>query len=243
MMKMISNRSIWIAAMVFFLAPGLLGLGGKPDSPEPKAPASKSVKIERPAKTASPDPGAAPSGEDQKSRPQSDSASAGQPETSQEKDDSLQVQDQTGDTGKSAEQALEELMISEQDALFGDQERLYTRQGRVDPFEPFLRKPEPETTSEEGAEIQRRTPQTPLERIALSQLKLTAILRLSSKKDPIAMVEDPTGKGYVVREGMWIGDQGGRIADILSDRIIVEEQYKDVFGKVAVREIEKKLQK
>jgi Tfp pilus assembly protein PilP len=239
-----SNRSICIAVMLFFLVGGMLGLGGRPEAPEPDISRSRSVKIERPEKDAPPDKAPAQPAETKKASPEtgegpSEKPVALLPEGAEPKARGLD----DDDTVHSAEKELGELMISEQEALFGEQERLYTRQGRVDPFEPFLRKPEPETSSDSETDIeQRRVPQTPLEKVALSQLKLTAILRLASEKNPIAMVEDPAGKGYVVKKGTWIGDQGGQIAEILSDRIVVQEQYKDVFGKIAVREIEKKLQ-
>ncbi len=253
---MISNRSIGIAVILCFLVPGLLGLGGRPDAPtEPGEQKSKSVKIERPQKApdrqeAGSEQAAAAPAEIQQTRPESGEAATGQPDEVKPEarqtgtGEEIPAEAYTPDDAITSEEELGDLMLSEQEALFGDEERLYTRKGRVDPFEPFLRRPEPEAGSDEqGEEIRRRKPQTPLERIALSQLTLTAVLRMSPEKGPIAMVEDPTGKGYVVKKGTWIGDQGGQVSEILSDRIIVHEEYKDVFGKIAEREIEKKLQK
>ena len=125
-------------------------------------------------------------------------------------------------------------------ALIGKKERFYSRKGRIDPFEPFLRKPEPEVSMGEKTQLKRRTPRTPLEKIDLSKLRLTAILRTPQKTR--ALVQEASGKGYVVKQGTYIGNKGGQVSKILKDRIMVEEKYLDVFGKISVRERELKLQ-
>jgi type IV pilus assembly protein PilP len=125
-------------------------------------------------------------------------------------------------------------------ALIGKKEQFYSRKGRIDPFEPFLRKPEPVDVGDEKANLNRRTPRTPLEKIDLSQLKLTAVLRMLTKSR--ALVQESSGKGYVVNEGTYIGNKGGQVSKIFKDRIMVEEKYLDVFGKISVREREIKLQ-
>lgn len=118
--------------------------------------------------------------------------------------------------------------------------RFYSRRGRMDPFTPFLYKPEPEVTQTEQEQLQIREPQTPLERMDLAQLRLTVIMRAPGKIR--ALVEEASGKGYVVSEGTYIGNKGGQVTKILPDRVIIEEKYLDIYGKVAVRERELKLQ-
>lgn len=134
----------------------------------------------------------------------------------------------------------EDMIRDEITDLIGKKERFYTRKGRIDPFEPFLRQPEPEVPPETQAKLQRRVPRTPLEKIDLSQLRLTAVLRTPTKTS--ALVEESSGKGYVVTAGTYIGNKGGQVSQILKDRIMVEEKYLDVFGKISVRERELKLQ-
>lgn len=124
--------------------------------------------------------------------------------------------------------------------LIGKKRRLYSRKDRIDPFEPFLKKPEPTITPTENQKLQIRPPQTPLEMVDLSQLRLTAILRSPTKT--LALVEESSGKGYVVSKNTYIGNKGGQISKILKDRIIVEEKYLDMFGNIAVREKELKIQ-
>jgi Tfp pilus assembly protein PilP len=118
--------------------------------------------------------------------------------------------------------------------------RFYSRAGRMDPFEPFLYRPEPEVTPTEQEQLQIRAPQTPLEKMDLAQLRLTGIMRTSGRMH--ALVEEASGKGYVVVEGTYIGNKGGQISKILPDRVVVEEKYLDIYGKIAVREKELKLQ-
>ena len=123
--------------------------------------------------------------------------------------------------------------------FLGTSGRFYTREGKVDPFEPFLRVPEAEVSNTEQEKLQIRPPQTPLERFDLDQLKLTGILVSSAKIR--ALIQEASGKGYIISEGTYIGNKGGQVTKITNDRVVVEEKYIDVLGKVAVREIEIKL--
>jgi len=134
----------------------------------------------------------------------------------------------------------DEAVKTEFASLLGIKEKYYIRKGRIDPFEPFLRKPEPEVTAEAKAELNRRVPRTPLEKIDLAQLKLTGVLRAENKTR--ALVQEVSGKGYIVDEGTYIGNKGGQVSKILKDRIMVSEKALDVFGKITVLERELKLQ-
>jgi type IV pilus assembly protein PilP len=156
-------------------------------------------------------------------------------------EEEIKIAAKTGaDAGKISEDKAETAMSEEVAALIGKKEQFYSRKGRVDPFEPFLRKPEPEVISDEDRLLERRTPLTPLEKIDLSQLKLTGVLRTPTKIK--AMLQDSSGKGYIIGEGAYVGNKGGQVARILKDRVVVEEKFLDVFGKIAVRERELKLQ-
>ena len=125
--------------------------------------------------------------------------------------------------------------------LLGEKEVLYSRKGRLDPFAPFVHGPQPGSAEKIQKRLQRREPRTPLERISLGQLRLTAVMDTPEQR--LAMVEEASGKGYVVKKGTYIGDQGGRITKVLADAIVIEEKYLDVFGSVAIREKQLKLQK
>ncbi len=104
----------------------------------------------------------------------------------------------------------------------------YNPAGKPDPFKPFIQ-------LTPVREIPRTAPLTPLQKYEISQLKLVAII--STPEENVALVEDATGKGYFVRKGTLIGKNDGRVTRILRDRVIVEETYLDVFGKVKTNEV------
>jgi type IV pilus assembly protein PilP len=117
---------------------------------------------------------------------------------------------------------------------------IYNPIGKIDPFQPLLaQKPEP--VQEERKEITR--PLTELEKLDLGQLKLTAVIIPATGGNSLAMVEErQTSKGYVVRKGTYIGNNSGQIVEILSDRIILEEEI-SIGGNIEIRQRELKIQK
>jgi len=118
----------------------------------------------------------------------------------------------------------------------------YDPKGRFDPFEPlFQEKPKIEVEKGSKEKSKRRIPQTPLEKVALSQLKLTAVIRAPSGHR--GLVVDPTGKGYVVENGTYIGLNSGQVIRIENDRIIIEEDIEDLMGELTVQKSALKLQK
>lgn len=80
---------------------------------------------------------------------------------------------------------------------------------------------------------------TPLQRYSLDQLKVVGIVQ--GFKVHLALLEDDVGKGYTVSIGEAVGNQGGKIAAIQPDRIIIKETYQDALGKKKVRSITKRL--
>jgi type IV pilus assembly protein PilP len=118
---------------------------------------------------------------------------------------------------------------------------VYNPVGKIDPFASiFKERPEnaPEVHKEER---KRRVPMTPLEQISLDQLKLVAVM-LAPSGDR-ALVEEASGKGYVITQGTFIGRNAGQVIDILMDRIIIEEEVEDLLGKLVVKKTEMMLQK
>ncbi|MDY7228465.1 pilus assembly protein PilP [Hyalangium rubrum] len=55
----------------------------------------------------------------------------------------------------------------------------------------------------------------------IDQLKLVAVV--TGDANPIAMVEDPLGRGHIVRRNARMGRQGGRVTQILRDSVTVTE--------------------
>ena len=98
----------------------------------------------------------------------------------------------------------------------------YDSRGKTDPFKPFVRLELP-TPAKKGPEKKKYTGNlTPLQRVPLDKVRVTGIAGSTDKR--AAMVEDGSGKGYIVYLGTLIGENGGRVIQILPDRVIVEEK-------------------
>ena len=115
----------------------------------------------------------------------------------------------------------------------------YNPEGKIDPFAPLFK--EGVASSPEKQDKERRIPRTPLEMVDLGQLKLVAIMHAKSGNK--ALVEEASGKGYIVAKGSYMGMNSGRVAKILRDSIIIEEEAENIIGKRIIQERELKLQK
>jgi type IV pilus assembly protein PilP len=109
----------------------------------------------------------------------------------------------------------------------------YNPVGKRDPFKPFIalgpKKPES------------KAPLTPLQRYDVSELKLVGILK--SPTGYRALVEDASGKGFIITKGTLIGRENGRVQEIREDRVIIKTSYKDIFGQIKEKEIIVRLKK
>jgi len=114
----------------------------------------------------------------------------------------------------------------------------YNPQGKVDPFDPLIK--DRDAVAKKGKKI-KRAPRTPLERIDLGQLKLVGIILAASGNR--ALVEESSGKGYVVKNGTYIGTNGGKIIDIQKEKVYIEEKFEDIYGKIQTRKRELKIPK
>jgi len=103
-----------------------------------------------------------------------------------------------------------------------------------DPFESYLAMLE-KMRQRRAARFQRNRPTEPLERFDLSTLKLVAIFRRGNVR--VAMVEDPSGKGYIVRRGSHIGRNGGRVEKITDDTVYIVEQILNPAGEIVERQV------
>ena len=70
---------------------------------------------------------------------------------------------------------------------------------------------------------------TELQRFDIDKLKLVAVV--VGTATPMAMVEDPTGKGHTVKIGTLIGKRFGQVKHIRRGEIIVQEEFRDFTGK------------
>jgi Tfp pilus assembly protein PilP len=103
----------------------------------------------------------------------------------------------------------------------------YDSTDKVDPFKSFI------TVQEELQEKEaREKPRTYLETLDISQLTISAIMLTSGGN--WALIRDSKGDGHVIKVGTPIGKKGGRVSEILEDRILVRERYKDIRGREIV---------
>ncbi len=102
-------------------------------------------------------------------------------------------------------------------------EYAYSPVGKRDPFRSLFE----DAAKTEDAPAQRDC--GPLCKWEIEQLKLVAVI--SGLSNPLAMVEDPQGRGHVVRRGTYLGKHNGKVTQIRSGEIVVSEVYKDHLGK------------
>lgn len=126
----------------------------------------------------------------------------------------------------------------------------YDPEGRIDPFIPLIKNEpvkaakEAEVNAAEAEKIKerkKRIPQTPLEKIELSQLRLKAIILAPSGNR--ALVEESSGKGYILTKGTYIGRNQGVVTGIMKDKVLVEETVESIQGDMVIQEKELKLPK
>lgn len=100
-----------------------------------------------------------------------------------------------------------------------DDEYRYVLEDRADPFLPFISE---RTTSNEQPDsiVQEDKILTGMQLFEPSQLTLVALLE--SETDQFAMVQDFTGKGYVIEVGTKIG-RDGEVTDIVDNKVIITE--------------------
>lgn len=106
---------------------------------------------------------------------------------------------------------------------------VYQRDGRSDPFMPFIKD---RTVKEEDVEVDDYGVLTGMRKFEPGQLTVVAIVQ--KQEGPIAMVQDSTGKGYLLSPGEKLG-RNGVIEEITGNMILVKQQYKMTSGAVRHR--------
>ncbi|MEJ2068320.1 MAG: hypothetical protein P8Y09_10345, partial [Deltaproteobacteria bacterium] len=108
----------------------------------------------------------------------------------------------------------------DKDKFTVDKEYKYDPTKQRDPFRPYNVKIEKKTIKPVG-EL------TPLQKLKLSQLTVKAIIYDPETETGVAMVEDPTQKGYNIYVGTEIAN--GRVIAITPNEIRVKVEYTDYF--------------
>jgi hypothetical protein len=114
--------------------------------------------------------------------------------------------------------------------LAGDSQ--YDRTGRRDPFRSFV--------LDRLKELAEHT-KGPLEQFDVGQLTLHGVVWETNR--PRALVADPSGQVYVVREGDPIGTNQGAVVRIDDNLMLVKETYVDHMGELTTKETEMRVRR
>lgn len=95
----------------------------------------------------------------------------------------------------------------------------YVAMGKRDPFRPATLSTEPNAGPNPGGGPSIDACDEPLCQIDLDELRLVAVV--SGDANPVAMVEDRSGTGHVIRRNTKVGKQAGKVTAILRDCIVV----------------------
>lgn len=106
-------------------------------------------------------------------------------------------------------------------------EYVYDATGKPDPFLPLIT----ETAPQKREPAQKKTAAiTPLQKYTLKELTLVGIISLGDNTS--AIIEDPAMFGYIVNDGMLIGNNDGIIKKITGNGIVVEEKVYNSMGEL-----------
>jgi type IV pilus assembly protein PilP len=104
----------------------------------------------------------------------------------------------------------------------------YDPTGKPDPFQPPVLE-----------QTQQAKQLFPLEKFEVSEFQLVSTV--SGSRGKKAMVQDPSGKGYLIKVGTPIGKNQGRVVAIADRQILIEEKIKDFLGREKSRTVPLKM--
>ena len=106
----------------------------------------------------------------------------------------------------------------------------YDASNKRDPFRSFI---------DEQKQRLARHERGPLEQFDLNQLSIVAVVWATER--PRALVEDPSGRSYIVQVGTPIGKNDGAVLQIRDNSVLVRETYVDYLGAQTNKEIEMRI--
>ncbi len=108
-----------------------------------------------------------------------------------------------------------------------EQDYFYDPRGKRDPFRSFQFM---DADDDGGREF------GPLEDFELEQLELSAVIW--DANNPRALILDPGGRAYIVREGSQIGKNSGQVIHIGDNLVLVKETYENLAGERTTKDVE-----
>jgi type IV pilus assembly protein PilP len=109
----------------------------------------------------------------------------------------------------------------------GGRDYFYDPTGKRDPFRSFQ-------FDDENQEDKKTL--GPLADFELGQLELSAVIWDAS--NPRALILDPGGRSYIVREGSQIGKNNGQVIHIGDNLVLVKETYENFAGERTTKDVE-----
>lgn len=103
---------------------------------------------------------------------------------------------------------------------------------RRDPFRPFLQIAVQKPAAGKVTRGKVRDP-LPIQSFDADKFRVSGII--TGLKENSALVIDPAGKGYVIKEGMQIGNNDGYVKRVTNSTVEVEESFRDDNGRVRTR--------
>ena len=116
----------------------------------------------------------------------------------------------------------------------------YQLENRADPFVPFITEKAATSSVDMNEIVEENVPLTGMQLFEPGQLTLVATLR--KEAGSVAMVEDFTGKGYVLLKGTKIGKRG-LVKEIDPNAVIIEETAVTRAGKEIITKVVMTLKK
>ena len=110
----------------------------------------------------------------------------------------------------------------------------YKLENRPDPFVPFITEKAATSNVNMDEVVETGEPLTGMQLFEPAQLTLVALIKKGSEN--MAMVQDSTGKGYVLSQGMKVGRRG-IVKNFTAQSVIVEETTVTRAGKKTVNEV------
>ncbi len=104
---------------------------------------------------------------------------------------------------------------------------------RRDPFKPFMQMPAAQQPGAGRVGRSRVKDPLPIQTFDTEKFRVSGII--TGLKENSALVIDPSGKGYVVKEGMQIGNNDGHVKRVTNSTVEVEETFRDDGGRVRKR--------
>jgi len=103
----------------------------------------------------------------------------------------------------------------------------YSSAGKPDPFTPLFAEIST-PLKKASAKTRDKSFLTPLQKYALKDLKLVAVVKTNNENT--GMLEDPTGYGYVITKGMLVGDNDGVVERVTPTSLVIKEKIYNSLG-------------